>query len=141
MSAPCLAPTAAQAVGLMSRGIKGPVIMLNLLRFREVADYSATPDLAPDAPVSGAVAFDLYIAATRPLLERSSGTVLFSGRGGQFFIGPEAERWDRVLLIKQASVSTFLDWATNEEFLASVGHRTAALLDSRLLPVASERVV
>ena len=28
---------------LFMRGIKGPLVMLNLLRFREIADYSATP--------------------------------------------------------------------------------------------------
>ena len=28
------------------RNIKGPVVMLNLLRFRETADYSASPELA-----------------------------------------------------------------------------------------------
>lgn len=31
----------------VARAIQGEVVMLNLLRFREVADYSATPDLAP----------------------------------------------------------------------------------------------
>ena len=30
-----------------NRGITGPVVMLNLLRFRAIADYAATPELAP----------------------------------------------------------------------------------------------
>jgi hypothetical protein len=38
--------------------IEGGLVMLNLLRFREVADYSANPELAPAAPISGAEAFD-----------------------------------------------------------------------------------
>ena len=29
------------------RGIPGAVVMLNLLRFRAIADYPATPELAP----------------------------------------------------------------------------------------------
>jgi len=40
--------------------------MLNLLRFREVADYRATPALAPPAPISGADAFQRYIDHTLP---------------------------------------------------------------------------
>ena len=36
------------------RQTAGNVVMLNLLRFREVADYSAYPDLAPPTPISGA---------------------------------------------------------------------------------------
>ncbi|MXQ08456.1 DUF1330 domain-containing protein [Alphaproteobacteria bacterium GH1-50] len=140
MTVPCLQPTEAQAVALLSRGIEGPVVMLNLLRFRGVADYTATPLLAPDEPISGSAAFDLYVDATRPHLERSGGTILFSGAGGPFFIGPEAEQWDRAMLIRQASVQAFIGWATDEAYLDGIGHRTAALLDSRLLPLVPDGV-
>jgi hypothetical protein len=74
---------------LFKRGIKGPLVMLNLLRFREIADYSATPALAPDSSISGADAFKLYIAHTLPFLKESGGELLFLGEGGQFLIGPE----------------------------------------------------
>ena len=137
MSGAYLAPHATQAVALMARGIKGPVVMLNLLRFREVADYAATPDLAPDVPISGAEAFDRYVAATAPHLAAAGGEVLFSGTGGAFFIGPEAARWDRVMLIRQASVAAFLAFAENAPYLDGLGHRTAALEDSRLLPLVA----
>ncbi len=43
---------------LLMRGIAGPVVKLNLLRFRGIADYSASPELAPSLPISGAAAFD-----------------------------------------------------------------------------------
>lgn len=119
----------------MMRGIKGPVMMLNLLRFRETADYSAAPELAPDAPISGAEAFQLYIAHTQPHLRASGGEVLFLGEGGPFLIGPDAERWDMAMLVKQASVQSFLAFAGHEPYLGGLGHRTAALEDSRLLPL------
>jgi hypothetical protein len=35
------------------RGITGDVVMLNLLRLREMADYAGAPFLAPTAPISG----------------------------------------------------------------------------------------
>ena len=119
----------------MMRGIAGPVVMLNLLRFREVADYSAAPELAPDAPISGAEAFQRYIDHTLPHLRESGGDLLFLGRGGRFLIGPEAERWDMTMLVKQASVESFLAFAGDEPYLGGLGHRTAALEDSRLLPL------
>ena len=93
------------------RQIKGPIVMLNLLRFREVADYSATPDLAPEAAISGAAAFQKYIDHTLPYLRQSGGDLLFVGSGGQFLIGPESERWDLVMLVRQQSVDTFLAFA------------------------------
>jgi uncharacterized protein (DUF1330 family) len=109
--------------------------MLNLLRFRKVADYSANPHLAPDETISGAEAYDRYIALTLPFLKESGGEVLFSGEGGPYLIGPEEEHWDRAMLIRQRSVESFVAFASHETYLAGLGHRTAALEDSRLLPL------
>jgi hypothetical protein len=64
-----LEPTQEAGRAFAKRGIRGEVVMLNLLRFREVADYCATPELAPDAPVTGAEAYDRYIAHTLPYLK------------------------------------------------------------------------
>jgi uncharacterized protein (DUF1330 family) len=109
--------------------------MLNLRRFREVADYSAHPELAPVEPITGAEAYDRYIAHTLPLLRKSGGDLLFAGEGGPFLIGPEEEHWDRALLIRQKSTGAFMAFAVQKAYLAGIGHRTAALSDSRLLPL------
>jgi len=131
-----LDPTQASGRALMQRGLRGPVFMLNLLRFRTVADYSALPDLAPASPISGAEAYDRYISHTLPFLNESGGEVMFCGEGGRFLIGPDAERWDRVLLVRQNSIEDFVAFANHEEYLKGIGHRTAALEDSRLLPLS-----
>jgi hypothetical protein len=57
------------------------------------------------------------------------------GEGGAFLIGPEGERWDAVLLVRHRSVETFMSFARNEEYLDGMGHRLAAISDSRLLPL------
>ncbi|GAB5536568.1 MAG: DUF1330 domain-containing protein [Rubricoccaceae bacterium] len=123
----------------MRRDLQGPVTMLNLLRFREVADYSATPDLRPDAPISGAEAYDRYMEHTMPFLAAAGSELTFVGDGGHVVIGPPGERWDRVLLVRHASLDAFMQFATNAEYLAGAGHRTAALADSRLLPLVETR--
>lgn len=130
-----LDPTHEAAVALFQRNIDGPVVMLNLLRFRDVADYSATPELAPDRPVTGAEAYDAYIAHTLPFLEDSGGEMMFLGEGGSFLIGPADERWDCAMLVRQASLDAFLRFAENDAYLKGIGHRTAAIEDSRLLPL------
>lgn len=128
-------PTQAAGRALLLRGLSGPVVMLNLLRFRKIADYAAAPDLAPGRPISGAAAYDLYVAHTLPWLERSGGAVLLDGTGGAVLVGPDDECWDRVMLIRQSSLDSFMAFAENPEYLAGLGHRRAALSDSRLLPV------
>lgn len=124
---------------LFARNIAGEVVMLNLLRFRDVADYSANPELMPGQPVSGAAAYQKYIDCTLPFLKESGGDLLFLGKGGRYLIGPREERWDLVVLVRQKSVSDFIAFSSNQEYLAGMGHRTAALEDSRLLPLLESR--
>ncbi len=61
--------------------------------------------------------------------------MLFLGRGGAFLIGPSDERWDAALLVRQSSVGAFMAFASDPEYMAGIGHRIAALEDSRLLPL------
>lgn len=45
---------------LFSRNLMGEIVMLNMLRFREVANYSASPALAPERPIAGEEAYRRY---------------------------------------------------------------------------------
>ena len=120
---------------LFERQLEGPVTMLNLLRFRERADYTAFPHLGPAEPISGSEAYDRYVRHTLPFLTATGGSIEFLGVGGYNFVGPVHERWDLVMLVRQSSVDDFFAFASNDEYLAGIGHRTAALEDSRLLPI------
>jgi len=130
-----LEPYDESARRFFERDIKGPLTMLNLLRFRDVADYSPFPQLAPPEPISGREAYDRYVRHTIPFLNASGGSLEFFGTGGHNFVGPAEERWDLVMLVRQASVNGFLAFASNEDYLAGIGHRTAASEDSRILPI------
>lgn len=130
-----LAPTPESIAALIERGISGQVTMLNLLRFRDVADYSDYPDLAPDEPISGEKAYEIYAAHTLPLLTAAGGEPIFMGEGGSLLIGPDDAHWDRVLLVRYPSLEAFMGMTQNPEYHAGAGHRAAALADSRLLPI------
>jgi uncharacterized protein (DUF1330 family) len=64
--------------------------------------------------------------------------------GGVFFmspahapvIGPEGE-WDVVLLVQYPSRQAFLTMVADPEYQACAHHRTAALADSRLIPMTA----
>lgn len=130
-----LEPTQEAGRAFVSRQLKSSVVMLNLLRFREVADYSATPYLAPPSSISGEEAYQRYVGHTLPYLRQAGGEMIFLGRGGAYLIGPRDERWDLVLLVRHRSVDAFLSFASNDDYLVGIGHRIAALEDSRLLPL------
>jgi uncharacterized protein (DUF1330 family) len=141
MNGKYLMPTQEAGRNFIMRQIQGSVVMLNLIRFREIADYSATPELMPTEPISGKRAYQIYIEHTLPFLTESGGEILFMGEGASFLIGPPNERWDAVLLIRQTSVNSFLAFESNEEYMKGIGHRTASLEDSRLLPVTEQKIM
>jgi hypothetical protein len=130
-----LEPGDENAVALFTRGIEGPLTMLNLLKFRETADYSRHPGLAPATPITGRQAYERYVRHTLPYLEESGGELVYLGTGGAYLVGPVGQGWDMAMLVRQRSVESFMAFATNEEYLAGIGHRVAALEDSRILPL------
>ena len=130
-----LHPTQEAGKAFFSKKSEGSVVMLNLLKFNEFADYSKSPELAPDNKISGKAAYQLYIQHTLPFLKAAGSEVIYQGKSDSFLIGPEDEKWDVVLLVKHKSAAKFMEFATNEGYLAGAGHRTAALADSRLLPI------
>ena len=130
-----LNPTDESAKQLFSKSIRGEVIMLNLLRFKEIADYSQFPDIAPITPITGEEAYQIYIDQTLPFLEKSGGEIMLLGKSEHFFIGPMEEKWDLVMIIKQKSLDSFLSFASDPHYQVVIGHREAAIDDSRLLPI------
>ncbi|MFO0510033.1 MAG: DUF1330 domain-containing protein [Gammaproteobacteria bacterium] len=131
-----LDPTPEQGRDFFLSGLSGAVTMLNLLRFREIADYSGHESLAPAAPITGAQAYRRYMEHTMPFLTASGGELLFYGDCKGFLVGPADERWDAAMLVRQSSVQSFMAFATDQDYLAGIGHRVAALADSRILPLS-----
>ena len=42
------------------------------------------------------------------------------------------------MLVRQSSIASFLAFASDREYLLGMAHRTAALEDSRLLPLVQQ---
>ncbi|MEM9546784.1 MAG: DUF1330 domain-containing protein [Bacteroidota bacterium] len=112
-----------------------PIVMMNLLRFKEIADYSTHPHLKSASTISGKEAYQRYMKAVMPMLAKINSEILFSGKTEQFLIGPMEEMWDAILLVRHQNMKDFLAFASNPAYLEIEGHRTAALKDSRLLPI------
>jgi hypothetical protein len=63
------------------------------------------------------------------------------GTYSSFLIGPDNERWDAAMPVQQSSPAAFMAFASKGDYLAGMGHRTAALEDSRLLPLEESGLV
>jgi len=117
---------------------KGKIVMMNLLKFRSEADYTNLESLTPDNKISGEEAYQLYMDYTLPHLKIAGSKIIFYGKSKNFLIGPESEKWDAVLLVEHQSATKFIEFAQNQDYLKTAGHRTAALEDSRLLPITEQ---
>ena len=112
-----------------------PVIMINLLRFRERADYGQRSDVSP---CSGREAYyERYAPVASPLVEAEGARVFWLGKVLAGVIGPPDERWDDLLLVQYPTFSVLQKLFANPEYQAVVFHRTAALEDSRLIASAT----
>ncbi|HSB96070.1 MAG TPA: DUF1330 domain-containing protein [Spongiibacteraceae bacterium] len=114
-----------------------PVVMLNLLRYRAQANYSAHPH---EVPCSGREAFKRYSKLSIVCIEASGGKVLFIGNARASVIGPTDEQWDDIFLVQYPSRTAFLQMIATPEYRAINFHRSAALQDSRLIPVHSKLI-
>jgi len=120
--------------------VNGEIVMLNLLRYKQWADYSTCKDLEPSEKISGKEAYRIYMKSVLPHLEKAESEVLFFGKCQNFLIGPSAENWDEMILVKHKNKERFLQFASDEAYLKIKGHRTASLADSRLLPIIENQL-
>ncbi len=111
------------------------VTMLNLLRYRESADYSDYPG---ETPCAGREAYQRYAKQARLCVEEVGGRLLHWGKMAAPVIGPVDEVWDEMLLVEYPNIGAFLQMTLSEAYRAIAHHRTAALQDSRLIPIFSD---
>lgn len=121
-------PTASQFERLAASDEEGPVVMLNLLRFKQRADGIDAED-----EISGNEAYARYGAAVSAFLTEAGGRVLFAGEPHESVIGPDEREWDLVLLVEYPSRDAFLAMTSDPGYLEIHPHRAAALEDSRLI--------
>jgi uncharacterized protein (DUF1330 family) len=94
---------------------EGPVVMVNMLRFREAS---------ADGDGTGWDAYLRYSRMVMPLIKARGGRVVWAGHGEGVAFGNAAEDgWDYVVLVHYPSRAAFLDMTTSAEYAAANAHR------------------
>ena len=112
-----------------------PVHMLNLLRFREAAEYPAGHEHAGKG-WTGRQAYAEYGRASHAIFARVGGTMAWRGTFETMVIGPDDKHWDEAFIASYPSAAAFLEMVTDPDYRKAVANRTAALIDSRLMRFA-----
>ena len=97
--------------GLKEADTGGPVVMVNLMRFRE---------RSLDGDGSGWDAYLRYSALTVPMIKARGGTLLWTGDAKAVALGAqEGNQWDYLALVYYPDVAAFIDMMTSAEYETS----------------------
>jgi hypothetical protein len=99
----------------------GPIYMVNLMKYHEVAQYS--DDAGVEKPITGREADDRYNPAS--ILAKIGATIVFVGdvisnRSGD-------EDWDRIAIVRYATRKSFIDMQSRKDFGEKHVHKAAGM--------------
>ena len=103
--------------------IEGPVMMVNLLKFREKAVYSD----GRDPELSGRDAYLRYAVEMKKLVEAAGGRFVFGASVEGLLLGEVESLWDEVGIVEYPSSSTLIEIASSPEYQRIEEHRVAGL--------------
>ncbi len=113
MAVTYLSPNPEQIKTLMELALDGPIVMLNLLKFRQDG---------------GAEEYAHYGTQAAPFLEKAGATIRYLGDVATTVIG--GEEWDEAILVEYPSKQAFLDMFSDPNYPSDI--RGNSLVDSRL---------
>jgi len=116
-------PNEAQLRGFMEPGHDGPIYMLNLLKFKELAEY---PE-GREASLTGAEAHNIDGAEVVAHRAKVGGAPVFSAQVERLMLGEVEALWDTVAIAMYPSRQAMMEMMMSAEYQASAVHRSAGL--------------
>ncbi len=116
-------PDMARAMEFFGGAEDGPFVMVNLLKFKQRAEYAD----GTDSHLTGEQAYMRYGDEVRKLVESLGGCVRYSGAVTGLMIGEVEELWDAVALAEYPTLAAFRNMAMSPAMHAIEHHRKAGL--------------
>jgi uncharacterized protein (DUF1330 family) len=108
---------------LMKPGPDGPIFMVNLLKFKEKAEY----DDGRASDLSGRDAYMIYGRAVTDILPKFGGKAIFAGDVTFLSLGKAEELWDEVAIAMYPKRADMVRMSMSAEWQEAAVHRTAGL--------------
>lgn len=109
-----------------------PIHMLNLLRFRDLAEYPEGHEHCGKG-WSGRRAYEEYGKTSGPIFRRVGGEIMWRGAFQTMVTGPDGEEWHDGFVAQYPGAGAFFAMIKDPDYQLAVVNRTAALVDSRLV--------
>jgi uncharacterized protein (DUF1330 family) len=116
-------PNEEQLAGFGQAGPDGPIDMINLLKFRDKAEYKD----GRDSQLTGRQAYQLYADAVSELLPQFGGGMMFIADVERLMLGEVEELWDAVAIARYPSRQAMMEMMSCEAMQEIGQHRAAGL--------------
>ncbi|MDC0453974.1 DUF1330 domain-containing protein [Gammaproteobacteria bacterium] len=116
-------PNEEQMAGFLEGDTDTPIKMVNLLKFKDKADYKD----GRQTSLSGKEAYQIYADEVQGHLEKVGGKSIFLGEVERLMLGEVEELWDWVVIAEYPSRKAMLEMAMDSEYQKSEEHRSAGL--------------
>jgi uncharacterized protein (DUF1330 family) len=116
-------PNKEQIEGFMQPGKDGPIYMVNLLRFKDRAEYED----GRETKLSGREAYGLYATAVAELLQEFGGGAMFFADVESLLLGEVEDLWDEVAIAQYPSRQAMLEMMMSPTMQEIAKHRAAGL--------------
>ena len=116
-------PNGEQMKGFLEPSAHGPICMVNLIKFKEKAEYED----GRDTDLTGREAYALYEEGVKKLLQEIGGGIGFEGDVERLALGEVEELWDVVGLAVWPSRGAMFEVMQSPEMQAISVHRSAGL--------------
>lgn len=112
-----------QIAGMQEKGPEGPIFMINLLKFKDKAEYAD----GRETDLTGRQAYQLYGAGVAGLLPDYGGRIFFMADTTFLSLGQVEELWDEVAIAAYPNRDALWRMSTSREWQALAIHRAAGL--------------
>lgn len=116
-------PNEAQIKGFFEAGAEGPIYMVNLLKFKDKAEYAD----GRESDLTGAEAYAIYGAGVSEILTRLGGGGMFGANVERLMLGEVEELWDTVAIAMYPNREAMMAMMQSPEYQAIHPHREAGL--------------
>mgnify|MGYP003314831052 FL=1 len=116
-------PNEEQMAGFLEGDTETPIKMVNLLKFKDKADYKD----GRQTSLSGKEAYQIYADEVQGHLEKVGGKSIFLGEVERLMLGEVEDLWDWVAIAEYPSRKAMLEMVMDSEYQKSEEHRSAGL--------------
>ena len=116
-------PSKEQMEGFLEGDSDTPIAMINLLKFKEKAEYED----GRDTDLTGEQAYAIYGKEVVEHLKKVGGKISFGGSINRLMLGEVEELWDTTFIAKYPSKKAMLKMINDPDYLESNKHRVAGL--------------